>query len=540
MLFTKEASPNAKPKIQNQLSVLLSNTNQIREADRIQISENGTPGVILMENAGRAATENILAHYPDQDKYLILAGPGNNGGDGLVIARLLHLAGKKVRVLLSHQPDRFQGDALINYQSLRALPVPVAVFSEEKAREGLAFLPIGLPAPQHAIPQAPKSNDSPVLIDALLGTGVSGPLRDPVKAIISFFRPLQLRTVAIDMPSGLSADSGQLFTQPLSAELTLTFQLPKICHAVTPASLHCGKVEVLDIGIWPSVQPKLGITREWTDEAWGQLQRKSRRTEGHKGTYGHVLVVGGSRPMTGAIALAAKAAVHGGAGLVTVFCPTACRPTVNALVPEAMCMTAGGDVIGDDDLPVFRAALHKKDIVVFGPGMGKHPDTEAFMKKALPFINCPLVLDADALNILAGSPGLWEQLPAKTVLTPHPGEMARLAKKEDIQDSRLEIAEELARQRNCTIVLKGAGSITAMPNGQSYVNRSGNPGLASGGTGDVLAGLIGALLAQGYGDIAAAFGVWLHGHTADGLAKQKSRENLSASSLAETLWTFVS
>ncbi|MEZ4685327.1 MAG: NAD(P)H-hydrate dehydratase [Bacteroidia bacterium] len=516
--------------------MLLSNASQIREADRIQISENGTPGVILMEHAGRAATDEILKRYPGQEKFLVLAGPGNNGGDGLVIARLLHLAGKKVRVLLSHPPDRFLGDALINYQSLRALPVPVAIFSEEKAREGLAFLPIGLPAPQHAVPPAAKASDSPILIDALLGTGISGPLRDPIKAIIAFFRPMQLTTVAIDLPSGLGADSGQVFTEPLLADCTLTFHLPKICHAVTPASLRCGEVKVLEIGMWPGVNARLGIKRLWTDIDWGKEMRKRRQKEGHKGSYGHVLIVGGSRPMAGAVALAAKAAVSGGAGLVTVFCPAACRAAVNFHAPEAMCFTAAGDVIGEEDIPVFRAALHKKDIVVLGPGLGKHPDTEIFLKKALPFISCPLVIDADGLNILAMHESCWHDLPEHTTLTPHPGEMERLTGRSDVQTQRLELAEALAQEKGCTVVLKGAGTITALPNGKSFVNRSGNPGLGSGGTGDVLAGLIGALLAQGYADIAAAYAVWLHGFAADRLVEHHGQEGIRAGKLADHLW----
>ena len=228
--------------------MLLANTKQIREADRIQIDECHTPGIILMENAGRLATEKLLEYYPDQQQFLVLAGPGNNGGDGLVMARFLHLAGKQVVVLLSHAGAKYKGDAKINYDILQHLAVPIKTFNLENPSAGW------------------EGFSQPLLIDALLGTGIKDKVRGPIAEIIQHFSQQQLPIVAVDLPSGLNADTGEQMNQVLQADLTLTFQLPKICHYVTPASNTCGEILTLDIGIWPQVVEKLGIQRSLIKE----------------------------------------------------------------------------------------------------------------------------------------------------------------------------------------------------------------------------------------------------------------------------------
>ncbi len=494
----------------------IANAAQIREADRIMIEEHAFPGIILMENAARKATDRLISLYPHQTHFLILAGPGNNGGDGLAMARMLHLDGKKVCVLCSHPLEKYQGDALTNFRILSQLPVAVHPFSESLAAEWLL--------------------KGAILLDALLGTGISAGLRPPIREIISFFQGKKAEVVAIDLPSGLSADTGQLINPVLAASHTFSFQLPKICHLVSPASEACGQIHVLDIAIWDSVIRRLNIRREMLDEDFVRHHYRPRLAVSHKGIFGHVLVVGGSRQMAGAVAMTALAAVQMGVGLCTVFTLSAARNAVNGLCPEAMCLDVAGDFLDEKAVEAFRKALPGKDAIVLGPGMGNTPESLAFLEKALPEIKLPLLLDADALNLLAANPELQKHLPSSTVLTPHPGEMQRLAPQAEPQSQRLEAAEEMAQKLQATLVLKGKGTLVAQPDGQSRVNSSGNAGLASGGTGDVLSGAIGAFLAQGYGPgEAAGLGVFLHGKAADLLKAKGGEEGISATAVARTL-----
>ena len=493
----------------------LANTTQIREADRLQIEERQVPGILLMEQAGQQAALVISQQFPDQQSFLILAGPGNNGGDGLVIARYLYLAGKDVQVLLSHPPERYLGDALLNYHIIGELPIPLLLWSEEDIAEIVDSF-----------------STPPLLIDALLGTGIQESLRDPILSILNQLRPLNLPVVAIDLPSGLSADTGELINPPLPTHTTLTFQLPKICHAVSPAAQACGKVVVLDIGIWPEVIDQLGIQREWLTKGWLAQQVIPRPLDGHKGSFGHALLIGGSRDMSGAIALSGMAAVRGGAGLVSVFTPMSCRQTVLQHVPEAMCLGMGDQMrsfLQAKDLPQLEEALVGKRVVAIGPGIGTREETADLIEGLLPRIQVPLVLDADALNLLSERPEWWNMLPESTILTPHPGEMRRLMDFPTLTQRRLEAAERLAQDRNVIVVLKGAATIIALPDGRSFVNSTGNPGMASGGTGDVLTGFLAALLAQGYElGIAAAMAVFLHGQAGDQAAAALGQASVTA------------
>ncbi len=499
---------------------LLSNSHQIRQADQLMINNHQVPGILLMETAGRKATELLLELYPTQMSFLVLAGPGNNGGDGLVMARYLYLAGKEVRVLYSHDPDDYQGDAGINESILRHLPVTRERFSTSVATDYLGGM-----------------RESPVLIDALLGTGIRSTLRKAVADMLAFFRKGTLPVVVIDLPTGLSADSGELINQPLHATHTFTFQLPKICHYVTPASLECGQIHVIDIDIWPAVIDQLGIRRWVLDREFVADHLQIPKADAHKGSQGHVLVAGGSQDMSGAIAMTAWATLKSGAGLCTVLTPAACRSTVLNWAPEAMCKCPKPveDFLGTEAISIFAECLRGKDAVVIGPGMGTHPATLDWLRAALPLIKVPLLLDADALNLLAAHEDLWGLLPADVILTPHPGEMKRLTN-EDVLNKRLETAEEFAKVRNVIVVLKGAGTVIATPDGRTFVNTSGNPGMATGGAGDVLSGTIGALLAQGYrAATAAAIGVYVHGKAGDLAADDQGEAGMTATDIIRKL-----
>lgn len=492
------------------------------------IDDHHVPGILLMEAAGKAATEAILVDYPKIDSFLILCGPGNNGGDGFVIARLLHLAGKQVEVIVSKPPEELLtgGDASAMLKILQTMEVSVREYqSGMLAKLGL----------QHSL-----------LIDALLGTGIDKELRGSIAQMIQEIISITPRSVvAIDLPSGLDASSGKVINPVIRASHTYTFQLPKICQYVSPASTYCGIITVLDIGIWPSVISQLDSGYILMDDAWINDHWKHRSTLDHKGTLGHVLIVAGSKNMAGAAILATKAALAGGAGLVTVACPGSVRIPLLSACPEAMCIPLGNDQqeqVSTSHVSTCLSAMDRKTSVLLGPGLGAGVEVGRFVSELLARIqdrdpDFPVVLDADGINGFIQFPRL---VSSQLVLTPHPGEMKRLlAKVEDIrevQEDRLFSAEVCAYSWEATVVLKGAGTIIYTTGESMLVNPTGNPALATGGTGDVLAGLLASLIAQGIRPhIASGLAVYLHGKAADLWIESNPPEALTAGKLVDIL-----
>ena len=506
--------------------MLLANSQQIREADRIQIEDHHYPGIILMEEAGRKCTEFLLATYPSSRSFLLLAGPGNNGGDVLVIARQLYLKGRKIKLILSHDPSRYTGDAGINFQILAEMPIEYEIWAGEKQMD------ISL-----------KHFENLVLLDGLLGTGISSHLRGSIAEMIAYFRKKNFDALAIDLSSGLDANSGMMLNEVIAANYTLSFQLPKICHYVYPAAESCGEVKVFDIGLWSSVIDKLGIRRKLLTEDWLRDIYKRRKSNTHKGSFGHVLLIGGCKAYAGAIALAGFAALKAGAGLVTIFAPEACRYACNQLAPELIFRASSDkEKLVEADAGSLESLLSGKDALVIGPGMGQDEETAAFFEKCLPQASCPFILDADGLNLLTRFPKLFKCFSKDSILTPHPGEMRRLLEmsgkevKKNILNERLEIAEAFAKLFGCNLVLKGAGTIIGCPDESSFVNTNGNPGMATAGSGDILSGMIGALLGQAYsGKDAACLAVFLHGKAGDKAAEKEGKEGLLASDIARNL-----
>ncbi len=479
----------------------LSNTTQIRKADEVMGNAYQFPSLLLMETAGREAAEWILAHEGNAHIYYVLAGPGNNGGDGLVIARYLHAAGKQVHIIFSSDPSNYKGDALLQFQALKGAGISAAVW------------PCALPERMQTHPQ------DCLLIDALLGTGIQNEVRGPVAEMIAAFAPLGIATIAVDLPSGLDANTGKQVNAVLPARATLTFQCPKICNYLHPAALSCGQVVTLDIGIWPAVMQSLGIRRWLLDADVCHGIYHSRPNDGHKGTFGHALCVGGSQAYAGAIALTGMAALQVGAGLSTVFTTETARCGVYENRAELMVRAVGDAQTAWLDaaaLPALQASLAGKTSVAIGPGMGNESPTCNFVQGLLQAWNRPLVIDADGLNILSSEPELWRYVPQGSILTPHPGEMSRLLPGFDVRNQRLEAAEKLAATKQVIVVLKGAGTVVALPDGKTYVNTSGNHGMATGGAGDVLTGMLAGMLAQGYApEQAVLMGVYLHGRAGD-------------------------
>lgn len=508
--------------------MLLSDSQTIRKADRLMIDDHHVPGILLMEAAGKVATAAILEDFADVNSFMLLCGPGNNGGDGFVIARLLYLAGKQVTVITSKPIEELlhRGDASVMLKILQTMEIPIHLY-----QTGIL---------------SDTDLSKTIVIDALLGTGIEKELRGNIVQMINEMRLLSPEAiVAIDLPSGLDASSGKVINPVIQASHTYTFQLPKICQYVSPASTHCGKTRVLDIGIWPSVIQQLSSGYTLLDEKWVHRHWKHRETLDHKGTLGHVLIVAGSKNMAGAAILATKAALAGGAGLVTVACPSSVRIPLLSACPEAMCIPLGSDQqeqVTTSDISTCMSAMDRKTSILIGPGLGAGVEIGRFVSELLGRIHdlnpdFPVVLDADGINGFIQFPRL---VSSQLVLTPHPGEMKRLLAKieniQEVQADRLYSAEVCAHLWEATVVLKGAGTIIHTKEESVLVNPTGNPALATGGTGDVLAGLLTSFIAQGIRPhIASGLAVYLHGKAADSWIESNPPEALTAGKLVEIL-----
>lgn len=476
----------------------------------------GMPATVLMENAGQALAAAAMRLASEHGCFVVLCGSGNNGGDGLVAARALAGRGRRVLVELVGEASRLTGAA---EQNLRALVATGVV-----------------PAPAGSTAGVGRGD---VIIDALLGTGLTrAPEGQYAEAIerLGRWRAAGARVLSADLPSGLHADLGVPLDPCVTADATVSFGLLKVGQVLEPGASRCGTLEVVDLGI-PAVAVEAARSPAvWFMEEADARDRLPRRgVQTHKGSFGHVLVVAGSRGKSGAAGLAGLAALRAGAGLVTV----ATRPEVLDAVlqcgPELMGRDlSGAGPLGPADVPALLEAAEGKSAVVLGPGIPRGDETGALIERLVTELARPLVLDADGLNALAGRPEVLRSALGPVLLTPHPGELARLAgcSTQEIQADRLAAARNLAERTGAVVVLKGARTVVADPDGVAYVNPTGNPGMATGGTGDVLAGVCGALLAQGLSTTDAALvGVYAHGLAADLMVARTGALGLIASDL---------
>lgn len=486
---------------------------QMRAYDRWTI-EHGTPGLVLMERAGAGVVRVLRRHFGRRGPVVVCCGRGNNGGDGFVAARLLARARVPVEVWLVGRRDDVRGDAA---EMLRRWKGPLHVL-EDAGR---------LPAFARRLARAS------VIIDALLGTGldkpVSGLMAEVVGAINASGRPV----LSVDVASGLSSDTGRPLGTAVRATVTAALGFPKIGQAIHPGVELSGLVEVVDIGI---PEDALAVDPPWATvleaESVGACL-PPRRAEDHKGKFGHVLIVAGSRGKVGAALLAAEACTRTGAGLTTLAVPIGVQSSVEGRVPEVMTEALPDGAqgrVGAGDPGVLEGLLAGRTVVVCGPGLGLNDDTRALVGALVRRCRVPLVLDADGLNAVAGTEALRDR-PAPTVVTPHPGEMGRLlgVPAAAIQDDRIAAARELARRERVVVVLKGARTLIADPGGRLAICPVGNPGMASGGMGDALAGIVGALLAQSLAPFdAACLGTFLHGAAADEEVRRAGQVGLVA------------
>jgi NAD(P)H-hydrate epimerase len=500
---------------------------EMRELDRLAIDTYGIPGVVLMENAGAQVARILWQEYPELQarRVAVLCGRGNNGGDGFVIARYLHNIGVPVSVFIMGEPGDIRGDAGAHLDMLRRVGVaPEAVITSASAQAVGARLA-----------------EYDILIDALLGTGLKAKVSGVSQLIITSMNAAGRPIISVDIPSGLSADAGTLLGDHVRADLTVTMALPKLGLLLYPAAEHVGRLVVVDIGFPAAVREHAAVRCHVLEGHTIASQLQPRPADTHKGTYGHVLIVAGSPGKTGAGALASMAALRTGAGLVSFALPSSLNAAMEAKLTEVMTIPlpeseSGG--LGAEAAKRIVEWLEGKSALILGPGLGTHPETVRCVHEVLRQVRIPTVLDADGLNALAIDPAGTGDIQAPLVLTPHPGELARLRRTTtaEIQANRLAAAQETARARKAVVVLKGAHTLIAEPEGTLYINLTGNPGMATAGSGDVLSGIIGALLGQGYTpSLAARVAVYTHGLAGDLAATALGERSLMAGDLVETL-----
>ena len=502
------------------------NAAQMREADRRTIEEIGIPSIVLMENAGRQVVAAMEAMHTDllERQVAVLCGRGNNGGDGFVVARTLVQRGVDVSVFLMGRVADVRGDARTNLEILGRIGVTVVEVADAQAWE-LHFSEV---------------SDCTLIVDAMFGTGLNAPLAGFIESVVTDVNASGIPVVSIDVPSGLSADTPDVPGPSIEAGLTVTLAAPKLPLVLPPAELRAGDIVIADIGIPAEVLdevdgPRLDLL---TRTSMRELL-PPRMPDTHKGDYGHVLIVAGSRGKTGAAHLAAVGALRSGAGLVTVATPARCLEVVAMMGPEYM--TEGIDETADglDADAVERILEMARDVIAIGPGLGQQAGTRRFVTSLVDRATMPLVIDADGLNAFTGDPDRLSGRDGRVVIiTPHPGEMARLVSMttEEVQASRIEIARNFASAHHVYVVLKGHRTLIATPDEKVFINPTGNPGMATGGTGDVLTGMIAAWLAQLLdAEAACKLAVYLHGMAGDLAAADEGEAALTSADLAAHL-----
>ena len=503
------------------------NTEQMREADRRTIQDIGLPSIVLMENAGRQTVAAMEAAFETlgSSRVAVLCGRGNNGGDGFVVARTLVQRGIEAMVFLLGSVAEVQGDARINLEVLGQIGLTVVEITNAQEWE-LHFSEV---------------SECDVVVDAILGTGFRGRLTGLIETVVADLNELAVPIVAIDLPTGLSADTAELPGEAVEATMTVTLAAPKIPLVFPPADTHAGDLVIADIGIPSPLLDELEgpylelLTRE---RMRGILP--TRAAESHKGDFGRVLIVAGSMGKTGAAHLSALGALRSGAGLVTVATPRSCLPILASMGAEYMTIPLDETPSGHIDYAALDRVLElSSDVIAVGPGIGQEPSTAAFVHGLLERAGVPLVLDADALNAFAGEPDrLAGRDGLDVVITPHPGEMARLINGtiEAVQHDRLTHARDFAASHKLHVVLKGHRTIVAGPDGRSFVNLTGNPGMATGGTGDLLTGMIAAWIAQLLdAEAACKLSVYLHGSAGDLAESDEGQIALMATDIAARL-----
>ncbi len=474
---------------------------QMKEIDRKAIEEYGISGLTLMENAGLRIFQNLKDLYPDLrlKKIIIFAGPGNNGGDGFVVARHLYNYGTKVLVLLLSPFNKIKGEARANLNIIDKMGIELIEVETVKQEE---------------IQESIQNSD--LIIDAILGTGLQGKLTGLKAKITDLINISNKEVVAIDVPTGLNADTGKIEGPCIKATHTITLALPKIGLLLYPGASYAGKITVEDIGIPSHLLKNEKLKVNMVTKEMARMFLPIREAFAHKGSFGRVLMLAGSVGMTGAAFLASEAAIRSGAGIVVLGIPRSLNPIMEIKLTEVMTLPLAEtdkQSLSEDAEEIILNIMKNFSVLGIGPGISRHLETQRLLRKIIEKSTIPLVIDADAIYALSEEPKILKNTKVPLVITPHPGEMAKLIDKDInyILDNKLDIAREVARELGVVVVLKGARTIIADRDGETYINIGDNSGMASGGSGDVLTGIISSLIAQGANQLTAAItGVYIH------------------------------
>ena len=482
--------------------------------DQYTIDHEPVSSIELIERAAIAFTHEFCRHFSKQTRIFVFAGEGNNGADALAIARLLIEESYRVETFLFNPNEHLSTDNQFNKQRLEAVP---NVTFNEIIKDFYT----------------PKIEDKDIIIDGLFGSGLNRPLERGYAALVDFINKCKAKIVSIDIPSGLFGEDNRTNTMKsvIKADFTYTFNFPKLAFLLPENAPYVGQWTRLDINMHPDIVKKTETKYSLITENDISLAIRPRDRFAHKGTFGHALLVAGSRGKFGAALLAARSCLRSGAGLLTVHVPERAEQIFQSAFPEAM-------LSFDPHSDFFSSIpnISPYNAVGIGPGIGQHPETASALDRLMSEYNKPMVIDADAINLIASNKDLFAKIPKRSILTPHPKEFDRIAGVSENSYDRLLKAQEMANTYKICIVLKGAYTATCSPEGNVYFNSCGNPGMATAGSGDVLTGIILGLLAQGYEpETAAVAGVYLHALAGDKAAKTRTQESMIASDITEML-----
>ncbi len=500
---------------------------QIGKMDTEAITKIGIPGIVLMENAALKVVEEIVKSVGNVNgkKAVVLAGKGNNGGDAYAVARHLHNIGTKVLVFITSKKTEIKNDAEINLKIIEKINIEtVEIIGKDEVLK---------------LKEELEACD--VVVDGIFGTGFKGQISGIIDEVVSLVNNSLKYAIAIDIPSGVNGETGKVLGRCIKAHKTVTFSYPKTGLLINPGCEYTGELVIADIGIPKIISDAINMETTLIDESHVSGIIPKRYRESSKGNYGRVLIISGSTGMTGSGCLCAKAALRSGAGLVYLGVPSALRDIYSTQLVEPIVIPLedrGNGYLSKESMHEIIKEMERMDVAAIGPGISSRQDVSEIMGELLINARIPLVLDADALNAVSGDVGILKKSKVPVIVTPHPGEMSRLigVSIPDIQKDRIKYARDFSSEYNVITVLKGAKTIIATPDGRIYINPTGNPGMSTAGTGDVLTGIITGFWGQGFApEDAAVAGVFLHGLAGDIAAANRGEYGLIAGDLIEEL-----
>ncbi len=500
---------------------------QMMQLDELAVSKYGIPGVVLMENAGTNIVFEVMAMNPSKQRVHLFCGMGNNGGDGFVAARHLSNNGFPVTVYVVGKLSDLKGDSYLNYQVIKKMQLNIEIISDGGGINKM------------------EKNIRPtdMIVDALIGTGLNREVTGIYGEVIDSINRNPAIVLSVDIPSGVDANNGRVLGRAIEADKTVTFALPKIGNILFPGAKYQGELLIKKISIPDGVLDDLQIQTNLITRADVMPMLKTRERDTHKGTYGKANLIAGSFGMTGAAILAARACLRSGAGLLKLYIPESLNTIITTSIPEVVTvplteMRKG--VIAINQLDRIVEDAKKATVTAVGPGCGDTSELLELIRRLLRDLEIPIILDADGLNALSRDIDLLNRKKSTVIITPHPGEMSRLTGLgiKEINEEPMRVAKEFAKEFDVICILKGSRTVIATPSGELFINASGNPGMATAGSGDVLTGILTSLIAQGIQPIEASMlAVYLHGVSGDLMAEKRGEYSLIASDIVEGLTT---